>query len=218
MHFLAALAAEFDGITALMESLDDGDWGRPTRCAPMTVHDLCGHLLRQPRNMIEYPRRADLAPEKDAVSYYRYDPAAVSAAVLARAQEVSRSLDPPALMAEWRRLTADALESARDAWEENPTVETPLGSLSLREYVRSRCVEATVHHMDLLHALSRPERPSPEGLAVVVGILEGMLGAPRADTGYDEIAFVLTGTGRCAPTEDERDRLGPLAERFPLLR
>ena len=39
--------AELDASIALLESLDDGDWARPTDCSGWTVHDLTAHMAGQ---------------------------------------------------------------------------------------------------------------------------------------------------------------------------
>jgi uncharacterized protein (TIGR03083 family) len=118
---------------------------------------------------------------------------------------------------EWNQLWPQALDTVRSQWEENPLVETPLGRIALREYVRTRCVEATVHHMDLRDALGKEPTPDPQALAVAVGVLEGLLGAPLGETGMQPIDFVLSATGRRPLSEGERDTLGPLADKFPVL-
>jgi uncharacterized protein (TIGR03083 family) len=212
---LAGLGAEIAAVTALLEGLSPGAWERPTRCPPMTVRVMAGHLLRQARQIVEYPRGGD--PDKDAASYYRYDPPAVGAGVLARAQEMAASLDPQSFVPEWKRRWAAALDEAGTLWEADPVVRTPFGGIRLREYLRTRCLEACVHHMDLRDALGLDPGPTPGALAVTLGLLEQLLGAPRARTGLDDIPFVLAGTGRRPLTEGERDTLGQLAKKFPLL-
>jgi len=73
--------------------------------------------------------------------------------------------------------------------------------------------------MDLSHATLRGERITPEAQEVVVGILDTLLGEPLpAGLGWDPRTYILTGTGRRELLNNERFVLGPLADRFPLLR
>lgn len=216
MDALSALEAELAQITAFLDGLAPPDWTRPTRCAPMSVFQLCGHLIRQARQLVQYPR-TEGEPEKDAVTYYQYDRAAVAPGVLKRAQEMAAELRPDTFLVEWNEGWIEGLAAARSLWEDDPLIETPLGTIRLREYLRTRVVEATVHHMDLRDALEKEPYPSAEGLAVTIGVLEGLLGTRHEETGLGGVDFVLSGTGRRPLTKKEKATLGPLAERFPML-
>lgn len=213
---LAGLSGEIRGITATLAALSDDDWERPTRCPPMTVRLLTGHLLRQANQFLEYPRGSG-AGGKDAVAYYRYDLPLVAASVLDRSSERVGDRSGREVREEWNLLWPQAVETVRSQWEANPVIETPLGQIALREYARTRCVEAAVHHMDLRDALGEEPMPDPQALAVTVGVLEGLLGAPLGETGMQPIEFVLSTTGRRPLSKKERDTLGPLADKFPVL-
>jgi mycothiol maleylpyruvate isomerase-like protein len=65
-------------------------------------------------------------------------------------------------------------------------------------------------------ALGQEPDPSPEGVAVVCGVLAGLLSA-EPPPGLDGVRFILTGTGRAPLDAKERKALGPLVARFPLL-
>jgi uncharacterized protein (TIGR03083 family) len=213
---LAALEGEISGVFATLASISDEDWERPTRCPPMTVRVMTGHLLRQAHQLLEYPQVAG-SGGKDAVAYYRYDPPNVASAVVQRATQMAGDRRGPEVRDEFNKLWPEALSTSRSHWADNPIVETILGQIALQEYTRTRCVEATVHHMDILDALGRSPAPHPEALAVTVGVLEGLLSSPLGETGMQPIDFVLLATGRRPLSESERDTLGPLADKFPVL-
>lgn len=216
-----ALEAETEHAQAFFAGLSADDWLRPTRCPPMNVRELTIHALRGSYRIVELlatPVR-DAEAEKDAVTYYRYDPVAVGVGVVSRAQEESDARPPDAdLASEWRTAWKDALEAARAASDDDPVIASPLGAIRLREYLRTRCVEVTIHLMDLQDALGREPDPSPEGLEAACDVLRGLLGTDLRELGMDDVRFALVGTGRAAPTQAEREMLGPLSESFPLLR
>jgi hypothetical protein len=57
--------------------------------------------------------------------------------------------------------------------------------------------------------------PGPAPLALVRRVLDGLPGSPLP-AGWDDVSCVLKGTGRLPLTSEDRARLGPAAERFPL--
>jgi hypothetical protein len=91
--------------------------------------------------------------------------------------------------------------------------------LAFREFVATRVLEFGVHSMDIGHATLRGERVHPDAVPVITGILDGLLAAPLPKAiGWDPRTYVLTGTGRRHLLHNERYVLGPLADKFPLLR
>jgi uncharacterized protein (TIGR03083 family) len=217
---LDALGSETARAQAFLAGLSQDDWLRPTRCPPMNVRELTVHAMRGAYRITEFlaaPRR-DEEPQKDAVTYFRYDPVAVGVGVVSRAQEESAARAADAdLAGEWEDAWRDALTTARNASEENPVVASPLGTLRLREYLRTRCVEVTVHMMDVGQALGREPDPSPEGLEAACDVLRGLLGTDLRPLGMEDERFALVGTGREELTAAEREMLGPLSDSFPLL-
>ena len=217
---LDALSSEVARAQPMLAGMSRDDWLLPTRCPPMNVRELTVHALRGAYRITEFladPRR-DEEPQKDAVTYFRYDPVAVGAGVVSRAQQESGARAPDAdLAGEWEVAWKAALTAAREASEENPVVASPLGTIRLREYLRTRCVEVTVHMMDVRQALGREPDPSPEGLEAACDVLRGLLGTDLRPLGMDDQRFAIVGTGRGELTGSERELLGPLAESFPLL-
>jgi hypothetical protein len=84
--------------------------------------------------------------------------------------------------------------------------------------VASRHVEFGIHTMDIAEAVGRPEVIRPEPAAIIIGILDDLLGETVPESlGWDSTRYILTGTGRRELEPGELEILGPLARRFPLL-
>ena len=111
-----ALETETAHAQAFLAGLSPDDWQRPTRCPPMNVRELTVHAMRGAYRIVELladPVR-DAEPEKDAVTYFRYDPLTVGAGVVARAQDESAARPADAdIAAEWATAWKDAIETAR---------------------------------------------------------------------------------------------------------
>lgn len=220
MSVVEALAREVGSVGVLLHKMHDADWQRPTRCAPMTVADLVAHLARQAARVEELLalEPIDAEPEKDAATYYSYDPASIGADVLARAQQAAKDIGgPKKLVAAWDERWVHALQAARAALPDDPVLPSPLGTIRLSEYLKTRVVEATVHHMDIDDALGKLPHPDHEALEITADVLRIRLGTDLRRFGMDDVRFVLTGTGRAPLSDEEMSYLGPLSERFPLL-
>ncbi|TMK18076.1 MAG: maleylpyruvate isomerase family mycothiol-dependent enzyme [Actinobacteria bacterium] len=215
-----ALETEVAKTAAFLDELKPEEWELPTRCPPMSFRELTVHVLRGAYRITSFlaaPPGED-EPEMDVVTYYRYDPAEVGPDVVKRAQAESAGRAPDAdIGAEWREAWAAAIAAAHAAVGDDPVVSSPFGTIRLGEYLKTRCVEVTIHSMDLLDALGREPDPSPGGLEVTCDVLRGLLGADLRPLRMEESRFALTGTGRAALTGEERAMLGPLADSFPVL-
>jgi uncharacterized protein (TIGR03083 family) len=214
-----ALEAETIRVGSFLASVQPDDWQRPTRCPPMSFREIAVHALRgayRIREFLAAPPSGN-EPEKDAVTYYGYEPGE-GAVIVQRAKQESEKRAPDADIAgEWRAAWADAIAAARTVADDDPVVVSPFGSLRLREYLKTRCVEVGIHAMDLRDALRLEPDPAPEALEVTCDVLRGILGADLRPLGVNELHFALAGTGRVQLTTDEREMLGPLSDSFPLL-
>ena len=215
-----ALAAEAERTGAFLKGLAPGDWTKPTRCAPLDVRELAVHALRGGYRVLDSlaAPRVDGEAEKDAVTYWDYDPAVVGTGVVDRAKQESQARAPDAdIAAEWLGCWARAIDAARAALDDDPLIPALPGMTRLSEFLKTRCIEVCIHTMDLRDALGLAPDPDPECLEVVCDILRGILGTDLRPRGVDEVHFALAATGRESLTDDERTMLGPLAEQFPLL-
>jgi len=99
---------------------------------------------------------------------------------------------------------------------DDPVLPNVFGLIRLSEYLKTRCVEIVIHHMDLDDALARKPHPDPGALEIVGDVLRGLLGTDLRPVGVDDVRFALIGTGRAPLNDDERQLLGPLDAKFPL--
>jgi uncharacterized protein (TIGR03083 family) len=216
---LAALREECEHLSQVVLDLTEDQFQRSTRCAAWDVNGLLAHLFRETQRintaLVQPP-----APrvDADAISYWcRYDPVTNARRTVERVRQVVTAYGSGAKLAlafdqAWRT----ALDAAARTDPARPTQSwEPM--LAFEEFLKTRLVELTVHGLDLAHALGRPPWASQQGLHVTRDVLVGLLGAPvPEDLAWDEITMAGKGTGRQLLSGLERDRLGPLAERFPL--
>ena len=215
MSVVAALAREVGSVGQLLHTLKPKQWEQPTRCRPMNVRELSAHMLRgavRIEEMIE-AGPVDAEPERDGITYFQS--VTVSGEIVKRAQEASAGL-PQDLARAWDLEWTKGLQRARMYVNEDPVLRNVYGLIRLTEYLKTRCVEVVIHHMDLDDALGRKPHPDREALAITGDILRGLLGTDLRPVGVDDVRFALIGTGRAPLNDDERQMLGPLAQKFPL--
>jgi uncharacterized protein (TIGR03083 family) len=217
MAVVDALAREVGNVSKLLHSLKHDEWSKPTRCKPLTIRELASHVTRggvRIQEMID-GGPVDTEPELDGVTYFQYDPAAQAPRVVSSAQEAAQSF-PADLAKTWDTEWTKALQRAREHLGEDLVYRTIFGLIRLSEYLRTRCVEVAIHHMDLDDALGKQPHPDPGAIEAVGDVLRGLLGTDLRPVGVDDVRFALIGSGRAPLSEDERALLGPLADKFPL--
>lgn len=199
---LQALRAECTAVDATLATVPSPAWAQ-TALGSWTLAELVAHLIRQVTRLTAYVDEPveDRSPAVDRFGYYRYDHAALAPGVAARAVEEARKVDAetlPALFAEsWR----DEADLAAELPAER-LVATFRGAMRADEYLATRVLEVTIHHLDLRTALDLPPKPTPEAGALVMALLEGMLDGPRPRN-LGRVRFLLTATGRI-PSDDPR--------------
>lgn len=219
MAVVDALAREVGSVGQLLHTLKQKQWEQPTRCPPMNVRELAAHMLRGAMRIEEMLEKGavDSEPERDGTTYFQAFAGSEAARVevVQRAQEASASL-PKDLAKSWDLEWTKALQRARMYVNEDPVLPSIFGLMRMTEYLKTRCVEVVIHHMDVDDALGRKPHPDKEALEVVGDILRGLLGTDLRPVGMDDVRFALVGSGRAALNDDERQLLGPLAAKFPL--
>jgi hypothetical protein len=116
---------------------------------------------------------------------------------------------------QWAQTAAAAVRAAA-AVPAGRKLATQGHVLAAGDFMATLAVEATIHHLDLLAGDGDLAGPAAEGLAAVRWTLDGLPGQP-APAGWDDITYALKGSGRARLSRADRDRLGALAARFPLL-
>jgi len=225
-----ALAAQLRDLQDLVAGLSDADFTLPTRCPGWTVAEVVAHCEGMLIRLVgENAEPADGEPVVDRVGYYHYDPDRPregDAGQKTLAEEIrDRGIVEAAgrTGAELRAAFSVAIEEALMGVRGIPAqrvIERPgHQKMTFEEFVASRNVEFGVHAMDIANAVGEPERVNVKAAVIIIGILDGLLGASLPDElGWDVTQYILTGTGRREMTSEERQKLGELGRRFPLLR
>jgi uncharacterized protein (TIGR03083 family) len=225
-----ALASQLGDLTGLVAGLSENDFALATRCPAWTVAELVAHCEGMLTRLVgENARQVDGAPEIDRVGYYRYDPdgpregedpsKTFSEIIQERVIEEVAGRTPSQLKASLDGATAGALQGIDTVPADRVIKRSGHPRMSFGEFVASRSLEFGVHTMDIANAVGAPEQIDPAAVAIITGILDGLLGeSPLAHLGWDATTFILAGTGRRELTGQERQTLGAIARRFPLLR
>lgn len=137
-----------------MSALDPAGWGRPG-LGVWTIRDLVGHTSRALRTIESYLGAAPTAGTvalADPVDYYRATAAQLADpdAVAERGRQAGAALgaDPSAAVRSLaQRVSAQVVDSA-----DHRLVATPIGKLTLLDYLPTRTFELTVHSLDIAHA------------------------------------------------------------------
>jgi hypothetical protein len=215
----AGVRDAYGGLSRLAVSLTDDQAWRPSGCAGWAVQDVLFHCLADAHRALRAlatPAVEDAAPGRDAVTYWQdWPPGSDENGAGLRWVRISASLFPSigSLAAMYAEASAAVLVAARRV-QPDDLVQTQGHVLSVADLLSTLAVEAAVHHLDLSGPLEVPG-PKQPALAEVRRVLDGLLGEPEP-VGWDDATYALTGTGRRPLTQAERERLGPLAERFPL--
>jgi uncharacterized protein (TIGR03083 family) len=217
---LEALRAECERVSDVVRVLPEDAFDRQTRCTEWNVKELVAHMFRDVLRVLTglsepEPQGADT----DSVSYWRaYAPKDDAADIADRAKQIAAQHETgQAMAAAWDDLWRRSLALA-DAANRDRVIRTWGPLLTLDDLLRTRVLEITVHGLDLAAALGRPPWPTEGGMAITKEILLALLGeGVPEEMAWDDVTFAEKGTGRSALTETERDTLGDLAKRFPLL-
>jgi uncharacterized protein (TIGR03083 family) len=214
---LPALREAYQGLIDFAGTVDEDTSWTPTRCPGWVVRDLLFHVLGDAqRALVAMNTPADGPADRDAVTYW-------ASAPFGHDPE-SREIRAQRTMASaWRldHLLGTFAETARAVLtlaERTPPaslVATQGHVLAAADLVATLAVEAAVHHLDLVVCLDDPG-PAPGPLALVRRTLDGLLGRP-VPFDVDDRTWALIGTGRQAPTAEQRAALGNDADRLPLL-
>lgn len=160
----------------LVQSLAPTDFSRPTRLGHWTVAQLVGHLTVNVSGLATYLQAASAPrPTLDVVAWAdgcagaagAVDERATATAEGARPAELTSGLHTARLAAE------SGLERVPAAF----VVAARFGDMALPDYLATRCVEATVHALDLAAALDVEPTLDQTALGVAVRLLTGVLAA-----------------------------------------
>lgn len=227
---VSALEAQCKELVTLVGELTDEDWDRASRCPGWTVKELVAHCESMLVRLVgENAQPYDGAVEIDRVAYYGYDPdgpregedpsKTFSEVIRERVIEEVAGRNGPEIRESLEAATEEAMRGVREIPADRVIKRSGHRPMPFGEFVATRVLEFGVHTMDIGHAALRGERLHPDAVPIITGILQALLGAPLpVGMGWDDRTFILSGTGRRRLEPNERFTLGPVAEKFPLLR
>jgi uncharacterized protein (TIGR03083 family) len=218
----AALHDSYAELTRLVSSLEEADFLQPSRCAGWSVGDVLFHvLLDAQRALVAFGTPTTHAPTADYVSYWRdwaTNRDEVAAGHHARFVRVSTAAySSPRLIAQQWQATAHAVLTTAARTPGSDLVVTQGHAMTVTDLMATLAVEATVHHLDMLMELPGKPDPRPGAVEFTVRVLDNLAGDGVQRPAWDDITWVLKGTGRLALTQAERRALGATASRFPLV-
>jgi uncharacterized protein (TIGR03083 family) len=217
---LETLSEECRRAAAALAGRPEQDYERATRCPGWDVKALLAHLWRDVDRLAD-SLAAEPGPEPtaDGVTYFRaYDPVGDAPLISERTIEIADRFGTGAeLLTSFEEHWPACVAAVRDLPGDR-LVRTRIATIRLEEFTRTRVLEAAVHGLDLAEALRVEPWLTPEGAGVTGAILTSLLGVrPPPDLGWHAVDFIEKGTGRRPLSLHDRDELGGLADRFPLL-
>jgi hypothetical protein len=203
--------------TAVAE-LPDEAFARPSGCTGWLVRDLVCHLIIDAQDiLITLVTPVETEPTRDAVTYWDIvegptgeDPLDALIVRLAAAYE------EPWLLTFHLDDVGSAAGRAAELADPTVRVGTRDQVLTVRDYLSAYVLEWTLHHLDLIANLPDAAQPPAEGLARSRELMEKIAGAAFPASFSDKDALLI-GTGRRAPVNAEKDALGELAAKLPLV-
>jgi hypothetical protein len=204
------LRTSYGAFAGVLRDVDEDASWQPTGCLGWTVRDLTYHCLGDAqRALVALHTPTDAEPDRDAVTYWAdWAPDTTGSANGRRHIRVQASM-----FLVWEQLrdlhaeTVAAVGHAAGQVDLDRAVATQGHVLPARDLLSTLCVEATIHHLDLVAELPDAPGPSAEGLREVRRVLDGLLGTPAPSTWPDD-RYARVATGRVEPTAQERDVLG----------
>jgi uncharacterized protein (TIGR03083 family) len=220
---LDALETGYRSVTDVVTGLSEADLTRPSGCAGWAVTDVLYHqLLDAQRALVAFATPATGPADRDDVSYWAAfapkggeagDRGRAGAAAHARFVRVAASAYPPGSLTRAWSETAAVCRAARAC--SAAAVATQGYVLCPADFTATLAVETAVHYLDLTVSLPSAPPPDPASLALVRRVLDGLMGSPLPAS-WDDASAAVKGTGRTPLSDEDRARLGPLAERVPL--
>lgn len=145
-----AVLSQFGGLGAVVGDLPDGTFDAPTRLGSWRVAELVAHLTSNVAAIGQYLRQP--APPRADIELVRYYHQARAAAAGVDERARAAGSRPPAELR--AALTAAVAAAAIDLADAPPDrlLATRPGAMPLADFLRTRCIEGTVHALDLAAA------------------------------------------------------------------
>jgi uncharacterized protein (TIGR03083 family) len=219
MQQLSQFTRSWTALRAAVAELDDADFARPSGCTGWLIRDLVCHLIIDAQDvLITLVTPSDAEPTRNDVTYWDIadSPPSGDDPLDALTVRLAAAYEDPKLL----KFHLDDVGSAagRAAELVDPTIRvcTRGQVLTAADYLCAYILEWTLHHLDLIAHISTVTGPPEAGLARSRSMLETIAGTALPASLSDEDALLI-GTGRCAPTAEQRVQLGRLAEKMPVI-
>ena len=225
-------AAQADLMSDLVAGLSDADLVAPTRCTGWLAAHLLVHVrlgLTEATGSFAQPAGPAEVTDRDYVSYWRDWPATVEPVTFASVRWHWANASAYSVASEFRRHFTDTARAAAGV-----SRQAPGGRFRFQDHVMEAedilamwTVELVVHQLDLIAYLPGRHGPLPAALTLTTRTLDGLCGAASgASSGpafgaagrppsWDDVSYVLKGTGRVPLDEGDREFLGERAAAFP---
>ncbi len=198
--------------------LPDESFALPSGCTGWLVRDLVCHLIIDAQDvLITLVTPAETEPTRDAATYWDIVQAPTGDDPLdALTVRLAAAYEEPWLLKFHLDDVGSAAGRAAELADPAARVGTRDVVLTAGDYLAAYLLEWTLHHLDLIAHLPEAAEPPAEGLARSRELLEKIAGAAFPSSFSDKDALLI-GTGRRTPTEEERNELGELAGKLPLV-
>jgi uncharacterized protein (TIGR03083 family) len=213
-------AAQIDTVREVVAALSDADLVAPTACTGWLAAHLLVHMrvgLAEATGSFAEPAGPDEPADRDYISYWRDWPAAVEPVTFATVRWHWAMGSAYSVASEFRRHFTDTARAAAGV-----SRQAPGGRYRFQEHVMEAedilamwTVELVVHHLDLIAFLPGRYGPPPAALTLTARTLDGLMGITQRPPSWDEITYVLKGTGRVPLDDEDREVLGERAAAFP---
>lgn len=202
-----------------MADLSDEDFALPSGCAGWLVRDLACHLVIDAQDvLITLVTPADTPPTRDAVTYWAVSstPPTGDDPLDALIVRLAAAYEEPWLLKFHLDDVGSAAGRAARLVDPDLRVSTQDEVLTAGDYLSAYILEWTLHHLDLVAHLPDAAGPSADVLAGARELLERIAGAAFPSS-FSDTDVLLVGTGRRAPTGEERAQLGLLDAKLPII-
>jgi uncharacterized protein (TIGR03083 family) len=149
------LAATWQSISDLGQTLTEEQWKTLTQLPRWTVQDNLSHLVAFEASLRGIPRSQHVAAEK---SHVKNDLGSSNEDDV----DVRRSLSGAEVLAEWNELTAQSIEALRTAGADYfaQEVMTPAGPGTMADFLHLRVLDCWTHEQDMRRTLQLPGHQS----------------------------------------------------------
>jgi len=213
-------AAQVETMSDLVAGMSDADLVVPTRCAGWLAAHLLVHVrlgLAETTGSFAEPAGPDEPTDRDFVSYWRDWPVAAEPVTFANVRWHWANASAYSIASEFRQHFVDTASAAAGI-----SRRAPAGRFRIQGHVMAAedilamwMVELVVHQLDLIAYLPGRPGPLPEALTLTTRTLDGLIGGGERPPGWDDVTYVLKGTGRVALDAADLEFLGERAAGCP---